>query len=262
MLIKKHYYCSNCNYHGDQEIQITNKMELLKKPKCPECQSRDFYFDILTFPLKDDQSETGGIPHSEYTLDDYLREMLYKDKSNNTEENEITYTQKVFKILNQTDLHDLNQELKQSGIKPIPVRSKIKYKESPFCIDGLILEESFSYTEILKINQFLDNMKQLKSISSIQKMKETDTIKNMIHTLIYDTIDSFIYDICNYDGAYYFREEFLNNIEVLTMLAPHIQNEMLFKFLYESKVNTFNYYLQNKDIFVEQYLNILTWKEN
>ena len=262
MLIKKHYYCSNCNYHGDQEIQITNKMELLKKPKCPECQSRHFYFDILTFPLKDDDSETGGIPHSEYTLDDYLREMLYEDlyedKSDNTEENEITYTQKVFKILNQTDLHDLNQELKQSGIKPIPVRSKIKYKESPFCIDGLILEESFSYTEILKINQSLDNMKQLKSISSIQKMKETDTIKNMIHTLIYDTIDSFVYDICNYDNAYYTKEEFLNNIEVLTMLAPHIQNEMLFKFLYESKVNTFNYYLQNKDIFVEQYLNILT----
>ena len=179
-------------------------MELLKKPKCPECQSRDFYFDILTFPLKDDESETGGIPHSEYTLDDYLREMLYEDKSNDTEENEINYTQKVFKILNQNDLHDLNKELKQSGIKPIPVRSKIEYKKSPFTIDGLILEEDFSYTEILKINQFL------------------------------------------------------NNIEVLNMLAPHVQHEMLFKFLYESKLNTFNYYLQNKDIFVEQYLNILT----
>ena len=251
MLIKKHYYCSNCNYHSDQEIQVTNKMEFLKKPKCPECQSRDFYFNILTFPLKDDESETGGIPHTEYTLDDYLREMLYEEQSDNTEENEIAYNQKVFKILNQTDLHDLNKELKQSGIIPIPVRSKIEYKKSPFTIDGLIL----------KINQFLDNMKQLKSISSIQKMKETDTIKNMIHTLIYDTIDSFVYDICNYDGAYYFKEEFLNNIEVLTMLAPHLQHEILFKFLYESKLNTFNYYLQNKDIFVEQYLNILTWKE-
>lgn len=222
MLIKKHYYCSNCNYHGDQEIQVTNKMELLKKPKCPECQSRDFYFDILTFQLKDDDSEKGGIPHSKYNLDDYLREMLYEDKSDNTKKNEITYTQKVFKILNQTDLHDLNQELKQSGIKPIPVRSKIEYKKSPFTIDGLILEEDFSYTEILKINQFLDTMKQVKSISSIQKMKESDKIKNMIHTLIFDTIDSFVYDICNYDGAYYFKEEFLNNIEVLTMLAPHV----------------------------------------
>ena len=89
-------------------------------------------------------------------------------------------------------------------------------------------------------------------------MKESDTIKNMIHSLIFETIDSFVYDICNYDDAYYTKNEFLSNIEALTMLAPHIQHEMLFKFLYESKVNTFNYYLQNEDIFVNQYLNILT----
>lgn len=251
MLIKKHYYCSNCNYHGDQEIQVTNKMELLKKPKCPTCQSRDFYFDILEFPLKDDNSETGGIPHSEYTLDEYLYESLYDG-------NDDSYNEKVSKILNQSDLHNLNQQLKQSGIKPIPVRSKISYNESPFTIDGLILKDDFSKTEILKINQFLDNMKQLKSISSIHKLKESDTIKNMIHSLIFKTIDSFVYDICNYDDAYYTKNEFLNNMETLTMLAPHIQHEMLFKFLYESKVNTFNYYLQNEDIFVEQYLNILT----
>lgn len=261
MLIKKHYYCSNCNYHGDQEIQVTNKMELLKKPKCPECQSRDFYFDILTFPLKDDDSETGGIPYTEYTLNDYLREMLYEDKANK-EENEITYTQKVFKILNQTDLHDLNQELKQSGIKPIPVRSKIDYKEYPFTIDGLILEEDFSHTDIIEIKQFLKKMDDIKKINNIQKLKENNTLKSIVYQLIGDTIESFVYDICDYDGAYYFREEFLNNIQILNILAPHIQHEMLFKFLYESKVNTLNYYLQNKDIFVEQYLNILTWKEH
>ena len=251
MLIKKHYYCSNCNHHGEQEIQVTNKMELLKKPKCPSCQSRDFYFNILEFPLKDDNSETGGIPHSEYTLDEYLHESLY-DGNNDL------YNEKISKILNQPNLHDLNQQLKQSGIKTIPVRSKISYKESPFTIDGLISKDDFSKTEILKLNQFLDNMKQIKSISSIHKMKESDTIKNMIHSLIFETIDSFVYDICNYDDAYYTKNEFLSNIEALTMLAPHIQHEMLFKFLYESKVNTFNYYLQNEDIFVNQYLNILT----
>ena len=258
MLVSKHYYCSNCNYHGDQEIQVTNKMELLKKPKCPTCQSRDFYLDILEFPLKDDVSETGGIPHSEYTLDEYLGECFYDYKFDKNQKNDDLFNEKVSKMLNQNDLHDLNQQLKQSGIKPIPVRSKISYNESPFTIDGLILKDDFSKTEILKINQFLDNMKQLKSISSIHKMKESDQIKNMIQSLIFETIDSFVYDICNYNDAYYTKKEFLNNMEALTMLAPHIQHEMLFKFLYESKINTFNYYLQNKDIFIEQYLNILT----
>ena len=251
MLIKKHYYCSNCNYHGDQEIQVTNKMELLKKPKCPTCQSRDFYFDILEFPLKDDPSETGGIPHSEYTLDEYLHECHY-------EGNNDLYNEKISKILNQKDLHDLNQKLKQSGIKPIPVRSKIEYKESPFCIDGLILEDDFSNNDIIEIKQFLTNMNELKIINNIQKLRETNQLKSIIYELIEDTIDNFVYDICNYDSAYYTKEEFLSNLQTLTILDPHAQHELLFNFLYKSNVNTLNYYLKNKDIFVEQYLNILT----
>ena len=251
MLIKKHYYCSNCNYHGDQEIQITNKMELLKKPKCSTCQSRDFYFDILEFPLKDDASETGGIPNNEYTLDEYLRESLYDGNDN-------LYNEKVSKILNQKDLHDLNQQLKKSGIKPIPVRSKIEYKESSFTIDDLILEDDFSNTDIIEIKQFLTNMNELKIINNIQKLRETNQLKSMIYELIGDTIDSFVYDICNYDGAYYTKEEFLNNVQTLTILDSHVQHEFLFNFLYKSNVNTLNYYLENKDVFVEQYLNILT----
>ena len=251
MLIKKHYYCSNYNYHGDQEIQVTNKMELLKKPKCPTCQSRDFYFNILEFPLKDDASETGGIPHNKYTLDEYLYETLYDGNDN-------LYNEKVSQILNQDDLHDLNQQLKQSGIKPIPVRSKIEYKESPFTIDGLILEDDFSNTYIIEIKQFLTNMNELKIINNIQKLRETNQLKSMIYELIGDTIDSFVYDICNYDGTYYTKEEFLSNVQTLTILDPHVQHELLFNFLYKSNVNTLNYYLENKDIFVEQYLNILT----
>lgn len=251
MLVSKHYYCSNCNYHGDQEIQVTNKMELLKKPKCPSCQSRDFYFDILEFSLKDDTSESGGIPHSEYTLDEYLHEYLY-------DVNENLYNEKISKILNQKDLHDLNQELKQSGIKPIPVRSKIEYKESPFCIDGLILENDFSKKDIIEINKFLKNMNELKMINNIQKLREINQLKSIIYKLIEKTIDSFVYDICNYDDTYYTKNEFLSNMETLTMLDPHIQHELLFNFLCKSNVNTLNYYLENKDVFVEQYLNILT----
>jgi hypothetical protein len=226
-------------------------MELLKKPKCPTCQSRDFYFDILEFPLKDDASESGGIPHTEYTLDEYLNESFY-DGNNDL------YNEKISKILNQKDLHDLNQKLKQSGIKPIPVRSKIEYKESPFTIDGLILKEDFSNTDIIEIKQFLKNINELKIINNIQKLKETNQLKSMIYNLIGHTIDNFVYDICHYDEAYYTKEEFLNNIQTLTILDPHVQHELLFNFLYKSNVNTLNYYLENKNVFVEQYLNILT----
>ena len=101
-------------------------------------------------------------------------------------------------------------------------------------------------------------MNELKIINNIQKLKETNQLKSMIYNLIGDTIDNFVYDICHYDEAYYTKEEFLNNIQTLTTLDPHVQHELLFNFLYKSNVNTLNYYLENKDVFVEQYLNILT----
>ena len=57
MLKTRHYYCSNCNYHGDQELQITNKSEILLNPSCPVCNQNEFYYNILDYKLKDDDSE-------------------------------------------------------------------------------------------------------------------------------------------------------------------------------------------------------------
>ena len=81
----------------------------------------------------------GGISHSEYTLDEYL------DETNSD----------VDSLLNEPNLKKLNNLLIKSGIKPIPVRQKVDYHKSPFCIDGLILENDFSELEILKIQKFL-----------------------------------------------------------------------------------------------------------
>lgn len=243
MLDIRHYYCSNCNYHGDQELQITNKSEILLNPPCPVCKQNAFYHNILDYKLKDDDSDKGGISHSEYTLDEYL------DETNSD----------VDSLLSEPNLKKLNNLLVKSGIKPIPVKQKVDYKKSPFSIDGLILEDDFSELEILKINNFLKQMNDLKTFNLIQYLKSSDRIKRLIYELIDQTFDSFIYDICNYHNDYYTKEDFLHNIDELLALDPQVQHECLYQYLYdEITLKTFNYYLNNKDAFVELYIQILT----
>lgn len=243
MLDIRHYYCSNCNYHGDQELQITNKSEILLNPSCPVCKQNEFYHNILDYKLKDDDSDKGGISHSEYTLDEYLDE-------NNLD---------VDSLLSEPNLKKLNNLLVKSGIKPIPVRQKVDYDKSPFSIDGLILEDDFSESEILKINKFLKQMNDLKTFNNIKLLKASDTVKALIYELIDQTLDSFVYDICNYHKDYYTKNDFLQNVDSLLSLDPQVQHECLYQYLYdEITLKTFNYYLNNKDAFVELYIQILT----
>lgn len=243
MLQTKHYYCSNCNYHGDQELQVTNKSEILLNPPCPVCKQNAFYNNILDYKLKDDNSDKGGISHSEYTLDEYL------DETNSD----------VDSLLNEPNLKKLNNLLVKSGIKPIPVRQKVDYKKSPFCIDGLILEDDFSESEIIKINKFLKQMNDLKTFNNIKLLKASDTVKALIYELIDQTLDSFVYDICNYHEDYYTKNDFLQNVDSLLSLDPQVQHECLYQYLYdEITLKTFNYYLNNKDTFIELYIQILT----
>lgn len=243
MLDIRHYYCSNCNYHGDQELQITNKSEILLNPPCPVCNQSAFYNNILDYKLKDDDSDKGGISHSEYTLDEYL------DETNSD----------VDSLLSEPNLKKLNSLLVKSGIKPIPVRQKVDYNKSPFSIDGLILEDDFSEVEILKINKFLKQMNDLKTVNHIQYLKSSDSIKTLIYELIEQTFDSFIYDICNYHNDYYTKEDFLHNIDELLTLDIQVQHECLYQYLYdEITLKTFNYYLNNKDAFTELYIEIIT----
>lgn len=243
MLETRHYYCSNCNYHGDQELQITNKSEILLNPPCPVCKQNDFYYGILDYKLKDNNSENGGISHSEYTLEEYLYE---------------TYID-IHTLLNEPNLETLNSLLMESGIQPIPVRQKVDYHKSPFCIDGLILENDFSELEILKIQKFLNQMTDLKTFNKIQYLKSSDNIKTIIYELIDQTLDSFVYDICNYHNDYYTKKDFLHNLDELLTLDPQVQHECLYQYLYNDiTLKTFNYYLNNKNAFTELYMQILT----
>ena len=243
MLETRHYYCSNCNYHGDQELQVTNKSEILLNPPCPVCKQNAFYHNILDYKLKDNNSDKGGISHSEYTLDEYL------DETNSD----------VDSLLNEPNLKKLNTLLIKSGIKPIPVKQKVDYHKSPFSIDGLVLEDDFSELEILKINNFLKQMNDLKTFNHIQYLKSSDNIKTIIYELIDQTLDSFVYDICNYHNDYYTKKDFLHNLDELLTLDPQVQHECLYQYLYNDiTLKTFNYYLNNKNAFTELYMQILT----
>lgn len=243
MLQTKHYYCSNCNYHGDQKLQITNKSEILLNPPCPVCNQNAFYHNILDYKLKDDDSDKGGISHSEYTLDEYL------DETNSD----------VDSLLSEPNLKKLNSLLVKSGIKPIPVRQKVDYNKSPFSIDGLILKDDFSEVEILKINKFLNQMNDLKTFNNIKLLKASDTVKALIYELIDQTLDSFVYDICNYHEDYYTKNDFLQNVDSLLSLDPQVQHECLYQYLYdEITLKTFNYYMNNQDALTELYIEIIT----
>ena len=153
----------------------------------------------------------------------------------------------------------LNSLLVKSGIKPIPVRQKVDYNKSPFSIDGLILEDDFSEVEILKINKFLKQMNDLKTFNHIQYLKSSDTVKALIYELIDQTLDSFVYDICNYHEDYYTKNDFLQNVDSLLSLDPQVQHECLYQFLYDDiTLKTFNYYMNNQDAFTELYIEIIT----
>lgn len=67
------------------------------------------------------------------------------------------------------------------------------------------------------------------------------------------------YFLIENNNDYYTKEDFLHNIDELLALDPQVQHECLYQYLYdEITLKTFNYYLNNKDAFVELYLQILT----
>ena len=68
----------------------------------------------MDYPLQDDDTEYGGIGHTDYTLEEYLGETLY-------DYDEEKYENDVNTLLNEPDFAKLNQLLKNSGIKPINV---------------------------------------------------------------------------------------------------------------------------------------------
>lgn len=76
MISYKHYYCTNCHYHGPEIIRMTYKFEIILKPHCPNCDKVSTYNDILEYHLQDDDTEYGGIGHTDYRLEEYLGETL------------------------------------------------------------------------------------------------------------------------------------------------------------------------------------------
>lgn len=96
------------------------------------------YYVELEYKLEDDTTvETGGISHSEYTLEEFLGET---DLLDNKDE-----------LLSDPELKLLNENLKDAGIKTITPTTFFNFKKVNYTVDANILTERFTLDELTYI---------------------------------------------------------------------------------------------------------------
>lgn len=239
MHIIKHYYCMNCTNHQDENVQVTNKQEVLSSPTCEHCGNKDTYIDIRTYKLEDDQKPNGGIGFAGYTLDDYFDETQVPADA----------------WLSQKTLNYLNKSLEESGIKPIPIGEQINQMQVPFMLDGNILNDHYTRDEKNAVFKFFNNMKTAQAMSKLSE-SATANDENSVYPLLTDTIAEFVTDITNYDEQYT-KDNFLSNVEELNLLdAPKIFN-LLVNHLYTVTDDILTEYKRDKILFRDQFILIL-----
>ena len=239
MHIIKHYYCLNCTNHQDENVQVTNKHEVLRTPTCEKCGNKETYIDIRTYKLEDDQKPTGGVGFDGYTLGDYFDETQAPADA----------------WLSQKTLDYLNKSLEESGIKPIPLGEQINQMQVPFMLDGNILIDHYTRDERNAVFKFLNNMKTAQTLSKVSESATTNDV-NSIYPLLTDTIAEFVTDITKYDEDYT-RDDFLSNVDELNLLdAPKIFN-LLANHLYEASEDMLTEYQNDKTLFRDQFILIL-----
>lgn len=239
MHIIKHYYCMNCTSHQDENVQITNKQEVLNSPTCEHCGNKDTYIDIRTYKLEDDQKLYGGVGFAGYTLGDYFDETQVPADA----------------WLSQKTLDYLNKSLEESGIKPIPIGEQINQMQVPFMLDGNILNDHYTKDETKAVFKFFNNMKTAQAMSKLSE-SATANDENSVYPLLTDTIAEFVTDVTNYN-EHYTKENFLTNVEELNSLdAPKIFN-LLVNHLYTVTDDVLTEYKRDKMLFRDQFILIL-----
>ena len=126
----------------------------------------------LNYLLEDDNStETDGISHTNYTLEEFLLETDTMDEKD--------------ELLSDINLTKLNQYLKDAGIKQIFVGEYIKEKELPFIVSNKLLETKFTKDEIEQIKNYYNNFQQ-----AILYMEDTTerTVDNVELAELLDTV--------------------------------------------------------------------------
>lgn len=203
------------------------------------------YYVELDYRLADDTTvETGGISHSEYTLEEFLGETDLLDKKD--------------ELLTEPELKLLNQHLKNAGIKTIIPTTVFNFKKVNYTVDGDILTERFTLDELTAIYSFFEKMSSLRQLNRETYLKTKDEqFALLIYKIIEESLSDFVYDISLFKkGEAYCKPEFLENVHMINKQSEDLLYNKLKNSLLKSTLNEISKFNDEPSLFKNEYLQI------
>lgn len=203
------------------------------------------YYVELDYKLEDDTTvETGGISHSEYTLEEFLGETDLLDKKD--------------ELLTEEALTTLNGYLKDAGIKAITPTTFFDFKKVNYTVDGDILTERFTLDELTAIYSLFGKMSKLQKLNRETYLKTKDEqFALLIYKIIEESLSDFVYDISLFkNGEDYDKHEFLENVHMINKQSEDLLYNKLKNSLLKSTLNEINKFNDEPSLFKNEYLQI------
>ena len=205
---------------------------------------KDYYVD-LNYRLEDDlTSETGGISHSEYTLEEFLGESDLLDKKD--------------ELLKEPTLEKLNHYLRDAGIKTIKPTTFFDFKKVNYTVDGDILTERFTEDELTAIYSFFEKISSLRKLNRDTYLKTKDEqFALLIYKIIEESLSDFVYDISLFkNDEDYGKVEFLENVHMINKQSEELLYNKLKNSLLKSTLNEIAKFNDEPSLFKNEYLQI------
>lgn len=203
------------------------------------------YYVELDYRLADDTTvETGGISHSEYTLEEFLGETDLLDKKD--------------ELLADPELQVLNEYLTDAGIKTITPTTLFDFKKVNYTVDGDILTERFTADELTAIYKFFDKMSNLRQLNRETYLKNKDEqFALLIYKIIEESLSNFVYDISLFkNDEDYDKHEFLENVHMINKQSEDLLYNKLKNSLLKSTLNDISKFNTEPSLFKNEYLQI------
>lgn len=203
------------------------------------------YYVELDYKLEDDLNiETGGISHSEYTVEEFLGETDLLDKKD--------------ELLSDPELKLLNEHLKDAGIKVITPITLFDFKKVNYTVDGDILTERFTLGELTAIYSFFEKMSNLRQLNRDTYLKTKDEqFALLIYKIIEESLSDFVYDISLFkNGEDYGKHEFLENVHMINEQSEELLYNKLKTTLLKSTLNDISKFNNEPTLFKNEYLQI------
>ena len=204
------------------------------------------YYVELDYRLEDNINIIfGGIPHSEYTLEEFLAET---DLLDNKEQ-----------LLTDPKLKLLNEHLTDAGIKKVTPTTIFDSKKVNYTVDGDILTERFTTDELTAIYNFFDKMSKLQQLNRTNyvKIKEEENFSLLIYSIIEYSLNDFVYDITLFKkDDDYGKVEFLENVNMINRQSEDLLYNKLKNKLLKLTLKEINEFDNDPSLFKNEYLNI------